>query len=126
MKNLIYIFILALAVLACKSSKQGFIKKSALNFDVIAVMDTTTAIIRGKIIILPDEIEIPDATLELTNEANKFTSISLKNGTFLFSDIPPGKYLMRTDYPGLYSLRDSIRINSGQIISMRVGMIYDE
>ena len=89
-------------------------------------MDTTTAIIRGKIIILPDEIEIPDATLELINEINKITTISLKNGTFLFSDIPAGKYLMRTDYPGLYSFRDSIMINSGQIISMKVGMVYDE
>ena len=113
-------------VFACGPTKQGTRYANTFNYEVKAMMDTVTASIEGKIIIVPERIAVPDATLKLSSNADKFTSISLKNGTFLFSHIPAGKYEIRTDYPGLYSFRDSIQVDSGQIISMLVGMGYDE
>jgi hypothetical protein len=68
------------------------------------------------IILLPNKIPIPDATVELHDKNSEGPIVAQvkadANGRFKFADIAPGKYAVVASYPTLVTLHVPVRVTS--------------
>lgn len=121
MKNVLPILIIVLFIYSCKIIP---IINDRNSFDVnrVGIMDTSTTIIRGKIIDNYDNSSLPGAFIELNNNRNSYSKNCNENGEFSFEHISSGKYAIKTSFIGHNRFRDSIELKSGEIIEVKIGL----
>lgn len=128
MRRLPYLVFLTLAIIGCRSTKVGYQEHGSRVVTVSEETsnDSTLAIINGVAIIFPDNFTLPSATIEITSEDNYMKTTSDDNGVFSFNGVQSGDYLLRSNYVGLYELRDSIRVENGMTIKIKLVFVYDQ
>ena len=125
MKNSLQILIFGFLIFSC-----GTIPKlkdgNLVKVERVGIMDTITVNVSGRVFDLHDKFGIESAEIELYNLENKYSEYCGKKGEFIFKHIPSGKYEINIYYPGYYSMKDTIELNSGEIVELKIGLGYDE
>jgi len=106
--------------------KEKIKRSKIIEINELHLIDTTMVFLKGTIEILPDNIPIPSAEIELTSGNKTYKSISNKTGQFAFNSIPNGKYIIKANYIGCYDLKDSIDLGSHNNFFIKIGLVYDE
>jgi hypothetical protein len=92
-----------------------------LEQQTLGIMDTTTCSIQGKIIDLKNLEPMAGCGIRLKG-LNHDSTVTNANGEFDFGHLPPGDYLLSTQYLFYRSLLDTIKAGSGEIIYLKVGL----
>lgn len=127
MRQLPYIVFLVLAVIGCRSVEVGYQEKRS-RIVIISKSEnneSNAAIINGRALGFPDNFAVPNATIEITSKSSHMKTASDESGVFSFKAVPSGNYLMKSNYVGLYQLRDSIRVETGMILTLKLVFVYD-
>lgn len=116
------IYLLVFVIISCSSSKNGnrCEHSKIVEFRRIAIMDTVTAIVEGKIFYLNDSSAIKKAAIELTNENHNYKIVSDTTGKFEFMHIAAGTYKISTSYSELKG--DTIRLGTGDKTELKIGI----
>ena len=88
-------------------------------------MDTVTVVISGIIFDSYHSEPISQAVIRLANDNNSYEQTSDKNGNFKFEHIAAGKYQIYARFLGYYTLQDSIKFESGEIVELKIRLGYD-
>ncbi|WP_273566290.1 carboxypeptidase-like regulatory domain-containing protein [Maribacter halichondriae] len=109
MRNIAIIVLILLILNSCRTlPKRG--DGNVFTVNKSSTGATLRADIYGKIIEKNDRYGLGAANIELISIKNSYVQTSDKGGNFKFQNIPSGKYLIRTEYVGLFSFRDSITV----------------
>lgn len=121
MKNLLPILIIGIFIYSCKTIPK-INARNSFDFNRAGIRDTSTTIIRGKIIDNYDNSGLCGAVIELNNNLNSYSRNSTENGEFTFEHISSGKYEIKTSFIGLNTFKDSIELKSGEIMEIKIGL----
>lgn len=94
-----------------------------IELDRVAVIDTATVIIYGKVIELKANEPLPITNIRLINEDSKHEAVSDIDGKFEFYHIQKGIYKLTADYIGHRQfIMDSLNLETGNVINLKIGM----
>lgn len=88
-------------------------------------MDTTTTHVSGNIFDAREKSVLEGAVVTLISKQNNYSKASNELGDFNFKHIIPGKYQITSRFLGYYTLKDSIGLESGDIVNIKIGHITD-
>jgi len=94
-----------------------------IEFNRVAIIDTVTAIIEGKVLGFKDNELLPGTIIRLTNEDNKYETVSNIEGDFKFYHIQTGTYRLTADFIGHRQfVKDSLHLGTGDVLNLKIGM----
>lgn len=94
-----------------------------IEFKRIALMDTVTAVILGKIFYLKDSIPTTETEITLSSRRNKYKTSPDSLGQFKFSHIKSGDYTLRVWSRLCRELNvDTIKVLDGEVKKLVIGM----
>ncbi len=111
----------------CALGAQNFPKfgqnSRVIEFKRIAIMDTITAVVEGKIVTINGSEPLPSAIVRLSNALNKWEVISDSLGQFKFYHISSGAYRLNSSNAGYRDLiKDSLYLGEGAVAQLIIGM----
>ena len=109
---------------SAKNSKENIAitqQSKIVEFKRIAVMDTVTAIIDGRITSLCSGKTLP-AVVQLSNKNNAYQLTANLKGEFKLFHINAGQYKVTCTHSGYDSLKDSINLGTGDVAEMKIGL----
>ncbi|HEY9049856.1 MAG TPA: carboxypeptidase-like regulatory domain-containing protein [Ohtaekwangia sp.] len=133
MQKVIIVLALAFCIVSCVSHKKNSYDETeisnysdstqnsrVLKFKYIAIMDTITAIVEGKVSGLDSD---EAATVQLINSFNTYTQTSDTQGQFKFYHIAAGTYLLKATSNSYKPLtKEGLHLGTGDIAELHIAM----
>ncbi|OEK00663.1 hypothetical protein BFP97_03700 [Roseivirga sp. 4D4] len=88
-------------------------------------MDTTTSNVTGNVFDVREKLVLEGAVVTLMNQQYTYRQASNGEGNFDFSHVVSGKYEVSSRFLGYYTFKDSIQLEPGDIVNIKIGHITD-